>query len=92
MNRPIYVGFCVLDLSKTCMYKFHYETMPELIDPKCLILLCTDTDSLVYDIECPDKYEVIKYSIEYFDTSDYALPWGHCKIHPLHYLVAELEC
>jgi len=30
-----------------------------------------DTDSLVYDIECPDMYEVMKNN-EYFDTSDYA--------------------
>jgi len=72
MNKPIYVGFCVLDLSKTCMCKFHYETMPKLIDPKCVKLLYMDTDSLVYDIECPDMYEVIKSNIEYFDTSDYA--------------------
>ena len=42
------------------MYKFHYETMPKLIDPKCVKLLYMDTDSLVYDIECHDMYEVLK--------------------------------
>lgn len=25
LNRPIYAGFCILDLAKLLMFKFHYD-------------------------------------------------------------------
>ena len=54
LNKAIYVGFTVLELSKLFMNKFHYEYVCNKSDAK---LLFTDTDSLVYEIKDKDVYE-----------------------------------
>lgn len=70
-NKPIYLGFCVLDLSKTLMYSFHYDFMKTKFQ-KNLKLLYTDTDSLVYQIFTENLYADIKSDlVSHFDTSDY---------------------
>ncbi|RLU19605.1 hypothetical protein DMN91_008162 [Ooceraea biroi] len=70
-NKPIYVGMCILDISKVCLYEFHHEYMLPLYHDKCKIMY-TDTDSLIYHIECENVYEQMKRDIARFDTSDYA--------------------
>ncbi|KYN29064.1 hypothetical protein ALC57_01510 [Trachymyrmex cornetzi] len=69
-NKPIYVGMCILDISKVCLYEFHHEYMSPMYRDKCKIMY-TDTDSLIYRIECDDAYETMKRDIARFDTSDY---------------------
>ncbi|XP_043263922.1 uncharacterized protein LOC122404280 [Colletes gigas] len=69
-NKPIYVGMCILDISKLCLYEFHHEYMSPKHGQNCKILY-TDTDSLIYHIRCDDIYESMKHNIDRFDTSDY---------------------
>ncbi|XP_037906157.1 uncharacterized protein LOC119648468 [Hermetia illucens] len=71
VNKPIYVGMCILDLAKITIYDFHYNYMIPEFGFNCS-LCYTDTDSLIYEIECYDFYEVIKHDCRNrFDTSDY---------------------
>ena len=54
LNKPIYVGFTVLDLSKWKMYDFHYNFIMKNFDAE---LLFTDTDRLTYEIKSENVYE-----------------------------------
>ena len=84
MNKPVYLGQAILDLSKTIMYEFHYDYMKEKYNEVDLKLLYMDTDSLVYKIRTEDFYKDISEDIEArFDTSGYVpdrlLPIGKNK-------------
>ena len=71
MNKPVYVGMCILDLSKTIMYEIHYNYIKPKYGDKA-ILLFTDTDSLMYEIQTEDFYKDISGDVkDRFDTSDY---------------------
>ena len=71
LNKPIYTGFSVLELSKLHMYDFHYEHMMKKYGPSKAKLLFTDTDSLTYHITTDDIYKDMKADEHLYDTSDY---------------------
>ena len=83
MNKPIYLGLSILDISKTLMYEFWYE----YIKPKHAynVNLCyKDTDGFIFHVKTEDFYEDISDDVEErFDTSNYKvkrpLPAGKNK-------------
>ena len=86
MNKPVYLGQVLLDLSKTVMYEFHYDYMKHKCNSDRLHLrgvphlqLCyMDTDSLVCHIKTKDFYVDNTDDVQTrFDTS------GNCSNRPL---------
>ena len=55
LDRPAYVGMCILDLSKTLMYDFHYDYIKEKYGSRAKLLF-TDTDWLTYQIQAKDVF------------------------------------
>lgn len=77
-NKPLYIGMAILEISKTCVYDFHYNFMLRNSPNRCK-LLYSDTDSLIYEILSNDIYdEIIKPHINKFDTSNYSLDNPYC--------------
>lgn len=70
LNKPIIVGFAILELSKLHMYNFHYNIIKKQFGDRAKLLM-TDTDSLVYHIETEDVYEELKEFSDLFDTSNF---------------------
>ena len=68
LNKPIYVGFTVLELSKWLMYDFHYNFIKKNFNAE---LLFTDTDSLTYEIKSENAYEEFFKWKDLFDFSNY---------------------
>ena len=80
MNKPIYLGLSILEISKTLMYKFWYDYMKPKYNNN--VKLCyMDMDSFIMDIILNDFYKDIANDVENrFDTSNYEvnrpLPMG----------------
>ena len=83
MNKPIYLGLSILEISKILMYEFWYDYMKPKYNDN--VKLCyMDTDSFIINIKTNDFYEDIASDIENrFDTSNYEvnrpLPTGKNK-------------
>ena len=71
MNKPVYLGLSILEISKTLMYEFWYDYVkPKYQDNAKLCYM--DTDSFIINIKTEDFYEDIADDVEEtFDTSNY---------------------
>ena len=84
INKPIYLGLSILEISKILMYEFWYDHMKSKYDNN--VKLCyMDTDSFTMDIKTNDFYKDIANDVENrFDTSNYEvnrpLPMGKKKV------------
>ena len=83
MNKPLYLGLSILEISKTFMYEFWYDYVkPKYGDN---VKLCyMDPDSFIMHIKTEDFYKDIADDVEKrFDTSNYEinrpLPTGNNK-------------
>ena len=72
MNKPIYLGLAILDISKTLMQEFWYDYLKPKYDNN--IGLCyMDTDSFIFHVETEDFYKDISNDVDNrFDTSAYS--------------------
>ena len=69
LDKPIYIGITVLNLSKWKLYSFHYNFIKKNFDAE---LLFTDTDSLTYEIKSKDVYEESFKWKDLFEFSNYS--------------------
>ena len=71
MNKPVYLGMSILDISKTLMYEFWYEYIkPKYKDNAKLCYM--DADSFIISIKTEDFYKDIANDVErWYDTSKY---------------------
>ena len=74
LNKPIAVGFSILEISKLIMYEFYYGYLKAKYQERCSLLF-TDTDSLCCEIQKEDLYRDMGENLELFDTSNFEV--GH---------------
>ena len=76
LNKPVFIGVAVLELSKLLMYEFYYDYFKKKY-PEAVVLY-GDTDSLIINVPTEDIYKDMETELFHYDTSDYP------KDHPLH--------
>jgi hypothetical protein len=93
-NKPLYIGTCILDLSKTIIYSFIYDYLKVKVEPDFQVtILYSDTDSVIAaftkkkNSQYNSIYEIVKRDAnEIFDTSNfkqdnkYDIPLVNCRI------------
>ena len=73
MNKPVYLGLSILELSQILKYEFWYDYVKPKYGEKAK-LYYMDTDSFIIYIKADDIYKDIAEDVETrFDTSNYEL-------------------
>ena len=70
LNRPVFVGMSILDISKTVMYDFLYNFIKPKYGDKAQLAF-TDTDSFCFEIQTEDIYRDMKENSDLFYTSNF---------------------
>ena len=71
MNKFVYLGLSILDLSKPVMYEFWYDYVKPKYDENAKIC-CMEADSLIVHVKTYDIYKDIAEDVEEkFDTSNF---------------------
>ena len=71
MNRPLIIGFTILEMAKLIMYKFYYEALLPRYGDK-LRLCFTDTDSFIFWVETPNLHaDMADMMTDWLDTSNF---------------------
>ena len=76
LDKPIYAGASILDLSKLLMFAFYYKVL-KMEYPR-IKLVFTNTDSFLLNIPTNDLYQDLEKLQQHFDFSNYP------KNHPLY--------
>ena len=71
LDKPAYVGMCILELRKVLTYEFHYDFIKNEYNNNSRLLF-RETDSLMYEIKTKDVYEDFSNDKETFDFSNYS--------------------
>ena len=72
MNKPVYLGMLILDISKTLMHEFWYDYIKPKYQENAK-LYYMDTDRSIIHIKTEDFYKYIADDVEkWFDTSNYS--------------------
>ena len=83
LDKPIYLGFCILDLSKLLMYKFVYEYLYPKYGRENVLIHYTDTDSLICKIKTENIYMDMVNDCDMYDLSEYE------ECHPIYDIINE---
>ena len=70
LDKPMFIGMSILDLSKLHMYSFYYDVLKEHYKDN-INLVYTDTDSFVLHTRTDDIYEDFNKISHHFDFSNY---------------------
>jgi hypothetical protein len=73
LDKPIYCGFSILDMSKTYMYELHYGYMIPKYGHEKVKVVMTDTDSFICEIGTDDINKDMAEDADRFDFSNYPI-------------------
>ena len=70
LNKPAYIGICILELIKVLRYELHYDYANNKYGNKSRLLF-TETNCLMYEIKTEDVYKDFTNDKEMFDFNIY---------------------